>query len=187
MTPNYTLERSVTALSVMKIGRVVGGWLLVVAAVAFSETITAAPKSGELAPPHLGTTLEGKPILATDYPGKAVIVSYWATWCSFCLKELDTLNNIQKAASDRVQVVTVNIDSVNVFKKVAKVLSPFKILVLYDPDRKGRKAYGVNGIPHMIIIGKDGKIDTVRIGYTEKDLDDIVDSINRAIGAIPPT
>ena len=171
----------------MKNSRIALGWLLVVGAAAFSGGTSAAPKPGDVAPAHLGTTLEGKPVLVTDYPGKAVIVSYWATWCSFCLKELDTLNNIQKAASDRVQVVTINIESNQVFRKVAKALSPFKILVLYDPDKKGRKAYGVTGIPHMIIIGKDGRIDTVRIGYTEKDLDGIVDSINRAIGAVPST
>ena len=168
----------------MKIYRVALSWLLVIAAVGFSKGTTAAPKAGDVAPVHLGMTLEGKPVLATDYPGKAVIVSYWATWCTFCLKELDTLNNIQKAASDRVQVVTVNIEEVKVFKKVAKALSPFKILVLYDPDGKGRKAYRVRGVPHMVIIGKDGRIDTVRIGYGEEDLDDIVASINRAIGAV---
>lgn len=161
------------------------GWLLFAAAVAFTEGANAAPKAGDVAPAHVGTTLEGKPVFVTDYAGKAVIVSYWATWCSFCLKELDTLNNIQRAASDRVQVVTVNIESAKVFRKVAKALSAFEILLLYDPDGKGRDAYGVKGIPHMIIIGKDGRIDTVKIGYSEKDLDDIVDSINRAIGAVP--
>jgi thiol-disulfide isomerase/thioredoxin len=169
----------------MKIGRVLLGWLLIVAAAGFPDTASAGPKAGDIAPAHVGSTLEGKPVLVTDYPGKAIIVSYWATWCSFCLKELDTLNNIQKAASDRVQVLTVNVESLNVFKKVSKALSPFQILVLYDPGRKGQKAYGVNGIPHMIIIGKDGRIDTIRIGYSEKDLDGIVASINRAIGAVP--
>ena len=169
----------------MNMGGMLLGGLLIVAAAGFPAVTTAGPKAGDVAPAHVGTTLEGKAILVTDYPGKAVIVSYWATWCSFCLKELDALNNIQKAASDRVQVVTVNIESLKVFRKVAKALSPFQILVLYDPGRKGQKAYGVNGIPHMIIIGKDGRIDTVRIGYGEKDLDGIVASINRAIGAVP--
>jgi thiol-disulfide isomerase/thioredoxin len=174
------------ALSVIKTGRVLSGWLLIVAAAGFPADTIAGPKAGDVAPAQVGTTLEGKPVLVTDYPGKAVIVSYWATWCSFCLKELDMLNNIQKAASDRVQVVAVNIESLKVYRKIAKALSPFQIIVLYDPGRKGQKAYGVDGIPHMIIIDKDGRIDSVRIGYSEKDLDGIVASINRAIGAIPP-
>src|SRR5262245_32663058 len=176
----------------MKMVRVLIGCVLIAAAVGFPEgtyagpkTKIASPKAGDVAPAHLGATLDGKPVLVTDYPGKAVVVSYWATWCTFCLKEMDILNNIQRAASDRVQVVTVNIESVTIFRKVAKALTPFQILVAWDPGRKGQTAYGVNGIPHMIIIDKDGRIDTVRIGYSEKDLDGIVASINRAIGAAP--
>ena len=125
------------------------------------------------------------PVLVTDFPGKVVIVSYWATWCTFCVKELAMLSAVQTAGGDRVQVVAVNIESADVFKKVATKLSRFQILLAYDPERKGRRAYKVYGIPHMVIIGKDGRIDTVNIGYTEKDLDGIVNSINRAIGAVP--
>lgn len=169
----------------MKIERVLLGWLLAIAATTSSGGTTAAPKPGDVAPVHIGTTLDGKPVLVTDFPGKAVVVSYWATWCTFCVKELAMLNAVHTTASDRVQVVTVNIEPAYVFRKVAKGLSRFQLLALYDPDKKGRDAYGVKGIPHMIIIGKDGRIDTVRIGYGEKDLGDIVDSINRAIGAVP--
>ncbi len=160
-------------------------WLIAVAIAAISQNAAAAPKPGDVAPAHIGTTLDGKPVLVTDFPGKVVIVSYWATWCSFCIKEMAMLNAIQTAASDRVQVVTVNIEPIHVFNKVSKSLSRFQILLLYDPRGKGRDAYGVKGIPHMIIVGKDGRIDTVNIGYTEKDLDGLVNTINRAMGAIP--
>ena len=95
------------------------------------------------------------------------------------------LSAVQTAGGDRVRVVAVNIESAEVFKKVSESLSRFQILLAYDPDRKGRHAYKVDGIPHMIIIGRDGRIDTVNVGYTEKDLDGIVNSINRAIGAVP--
>ena len=37
----------------------------------------------------------------------------------------------------------------------------------------------------MVIIGKVGRIETVSIEYTEKDFHGIVNSINRAIGAVP--
>ena len=169
----------------MKIHRVVLSGLLAICATTSSAGATGVPKAGEPPPAHLGTTLDGKPILATDFPGKAIVVSYWATWCSFCIKELALLSAVQTNASDRVQVVTVNIEPAYVFKKVSKGLSRFQMLLLYDPDKKGRDAYGVKGVPHMIIIGKNGLIDSVRIGYGEDDLGDVVDSINRAIGAVP--
>lgn len=123
--------------------------------------------------------------MLTEYAGKAVVLSYWATWCTFCLKEMDILNALQKVGRGHIQVITVNIESEEVFRKALKVLRPLKVVKAYDPDRKGRNAYGVEGIPHMIIVGKDGLIDTVNIGYSEKDLDRVVESINRAVGAAP--
>ena len=172
-------------LVVMRSGRVVVGLLLVFAAIVPSIGTTATPKVGDVAPAFIGTTLDGEPVLATDFPGKAVVVSYWATWCTFCIKELAMLNAIQTNASDRVQVVTVNIESIHIFRKTAERLSKFQILMLYDPGKKGRNVYGVDGVPHMIIIGKDGRIESINIGYSEAALDGIVQSINRAIGAVP--
>jgi thiol-disulfide isomerase/thioredoxin len=163
---------------------VVSGMLVSLATVASSNT-TATCKPGDVAPAHVGTTLDGAPVLVSDFPGKVVIVSYWATWCSFCIKELAMLDAVQKSAGDQLQVLTVNIEPGYIFKKVAKKLGKLQVPLLYDPDRKGRKAYGVEGIPHMIIVGKDGRVHSVNIGYTEDELDDVVTSINRAIGAIP--
>ncbi len=167
----------------MKFVCVASAVLFVFAATTASPETTAALNPGDVAPAHIGTRLDGTPVLVSDFPGKVVIVSYWATWCSFCIKELAMLDAVQTAGGDHLQVVTVNIEPAYVFKKVVKKLSKLRIPLLYDPDRKGRKAYGVEGIPHMIIIGKDGRIDTVNIGYTEEELDDVVTSINRAIGA----
>jgi hypothetical protein len=52
---------------------------------------------------------------------------------------------------DRIKVITVNIEPLKVFKKAAYILRAHKILLAYDPDEKGRTAYGVEGIPHMVI------------------------------------
>jgi peroxiredoxin len=170
----------------MKLLSVVVAGLLEFAAETASAETTAVCNPGDIAPAHIGTRLDGTPVLVSDFPGKVIIVSYWATWCSFCIKELAMLDAVQIAGSDHLQVIAVNIEPAYVFKRVAKKLSKLNIPLLYDPDKKGRKAYGVEGIPHMIIVGKDGRIDTVNIGYSEEELDDVVASINRAIGATPP-
>ena len=170
----------------MKTGRLFFGALLATV-IALANAKDAGPKPGDVAPVHLGTTLDGKPVQVTDFPGKAIVVSYWASWCSFCVHELALLSAIQSSASDRVQVVAVNVEPMYIFKKNAKRLSRFQMLVIHDADKKAQKAYGVEGIPHMVIVRKDGRIDTVNIGYTEDELDGIVDSINRAIGATPST
>ena len=50
--------------------------------------------------------------------------------------------------------------------------------------KNGQEAYGVHGIPHMVIIGRDGSIVAIYRGYSEDKLDDILASLNRATGAI---
>jgi hypothetical protein len=41
----------------------------------------------------------------------------------------------------------------------------------------------VDGIPHMVIVGRDGKIVQVHRGYDESGLKEIVGDIDRALGA----
>lgn len=144
-----------------------------------------ALKAGDVPPPYVGSTLEGREVQLTDHAGKAVIVSYWATWCPFCIKELDMLNRVQKVAPDRVQVIAVNTETKEVFQKVAEALKPLSVQLLHDPDGKAQASYGIKNIPYMVIVGKDGRIDSLHTGYSEKELDDILVAINRAIAAAP--
>lgn len=148
------------------------------------SAIAAPPRSGDDAPDYVGMTLEGDSVTLTNLRGKAVVISYWATWCPYCLKELPILNRIQSAVGkDHMQVIAVNTESREVFRKVARALQSLDLQLAYDPDSKGRRNFGVGPIPHMVIIRRDGVIDSVHTGYGEESLDRIVAAINRATGA----
>jgi peroxiredoxin len=147
----------------------------------------APPKAGDAAPEYVGQSMDGETVSLRDHPGKAIVVSYWATWCPVCLKELPILANIEKAAGKaNIQVIAVNTESRDVFRKVSRALHDLDLQLAYDPDRKGQRTYGVTGIPHMVIIGRDGRIEAVFRGYGESQLDRIVAAINRATGAVKP-
>lgn len=60
------------------------------------------PAAGDVAPDNPGVTLKGAPVHLKDCEGKAVVVSFWASWCTYCLKELPILYNIRKAAKGRL-------------------------------------------------------------------------------------
>jgi thiol-disulfide isomerase/thioredoxin len=109
-----------------------------------------------------------------------VVISFWATWCPYCLKELPILNGIQVAGKGRIQVIAINTEERDVFRKVAKALKTLDVQLTYDPDEEAREAYGVNGIPHLVVIGRDGKIVSTFRGYDESMLPTIVDAINYA-------
>jgi thiol-disulfide isomerase/thioredoxin len=155
------------------------------AALAFAapSALCAAPTQDDPAPDYVGITLERDPVLLSKYAGKAVVVSYWATWCKYCLKELPILGGIQKAGKGNIQVIAVNTEERDVFRKAARVLNTLEVQLAYDPDKKAQAAYGVSGIPHLVVIGRDGKIVSTFRGYSEESLPKIVEAINWATGA----
>ena len=146
----------------------------------------AAPLAkGDVAPDYAGETLKGVAVKLSEYQGKAVVLSFWASWCAYCIKELPVLENLQRKASDRLQVIAINTEVDDVYRKLVRAMAKMELRTSYDPDKTAASAYGVNGIPHLVIIGRDGKIQAVYRGYSESSLPAIVRDVNVAIGAAP--
>ena len=166
---------------------VVSRWLvLAVLCAAALQARAAVPGVGDVPPDRLGETIGGKPVTLSSYPGRAVVVSFWASWCKYCLKELPVLENIQrKVGKDRLQVIAINVEDFDTFRKLARIMKSFEIQIISDANNAVHDAYGVGGIPHMVIIGRDGKIQQVYRGYAESELPAIVADLNKAIGATP--
>jgi thiol-disulfide isomerase/thioredoxin len=79
---------------------------VVLLAFVVSGSTVAAPKAGESAPDFAGQTYDGQTISLSEYTGKVVVLSFWASWCGPCQKELPMLEGIQQTAGkERVQVV----------------------------------------------------------------------------------
>jgi thiol-disulfide isomerase/thioredoxin len=143
-----------------------------------------APGIGDTPPNLVGKTLSGEAVELNAYKGKVVVLSFWATWCPYCLKEIPVLEGIQKAAGyDKVQVIAVNTEERKVFRRAEAMLKMLTLKLAYDPDETTAKSYGVKGIPHMVIIGRDGKIVRIYRGYDESSLEGIVADLNDAIRA----
>jgi thiol-disulfide isomerase/thioredoxin len=138
--------------------------------------------AGDAAPTFVGTNREFEPVSLESFGGKVVVISFWASWCPPCLKELPILDGIQRSAGKRqIQVIAINTETPDVYRQVAKRLTDFDLTITHDTGKKASDAYGVNGIPHMVIIGRDGRIIRVNRGYNEAGLDAIVADINRAL------
>ena len=140
-----------------------------------------APGPGDVPPAALGLTRAGDAIETTQFAGKVLVVTFWASWCGPCRAELPILENLQKAGKGSIQVVAVNIEERDQFRAVARAMAPFTLTITNDYYKRYSTAYGVHGIPHMVIIGKDGKILHVHRGYSESALDGFVAEINAAL------
>ena len=166
-----------------------GQWLL--SALLVFAMMAAAPtpvlarklKVGDLPPSTLWDVHLG------DYRGKIVIISFWASWCPPCRKELPVLAAIQKAASrDKVAVFLVNWnDTEQRFKDVKGYLRQqnVDIKLLFDPSNYIGRNYDVTAIPHMIIIGRDGRIAAIHVGYSESEIPIFASEINSLLAQSP--
>ena len=138
---------------------------------------------GDKPPPILSKDVENEIVETKTYAGKVLMVTFWATWCGPCMAELPRLEAIQKVAGkNNLQVVAVNIEDKNRFRKVARALESLNIKIAHDATGASG-TFGVDGIPHCAIIGRDGKIMKVHRGYSENDLDSILAEINAALAA----
>jgi thiol-disulfide isomerase/thioredoxin len=139
---------------------------------------TAPPELGSPAPAALGVKRDGTPVEAGQFAGKVLVVSFFASWCGPCKAELPVLEGIQRTYKERLQVVVVNIEERDEFRRNAKALDSLALAFTHDYNKLARDSYGVGGIPHMVIVGRDGRIVRRHVGYGEGSLQPIVDEIN---------
>lgn len=145
-------------------------------------------KSGDTPPDALGSTFGSKPVTLASLRGKVVVISFWATWCSYCMQELPVLAKLQLVATERklpLQVVSVNYrEDHDTFVRTARVLHKRLPSLLLNWDRDGHigKPYGTaGGIPVMVMLHRDGTIAQVNVGYGAGMLDTLLAQINNLL------
>ncbi len=135
---------------------------------------------GDTPPDVFGKDESGQPITLAGLRGKVVVVSFWASWCGYCRKELPVLEGIQKTVGkSRIEVIAVNSrEDRRTYRALLRQLGKFEFTMTGDWNGVVSDAYGVSAIPHMFMIGKDGTVAHVYRGYSEESLPGIVDDLN---------
>lgn len=101
-----------------------------------------------------------------------VVVTFWATWCKPCRKELPELQKLVERYGDRgLQVVAVSGDGPVDQAKVRPYIrsSGFDFVVIPDPDGAWRRRFQVEVFPTSFVIDADGTIVHRQVGYRRGD------------------
>jgi peroxiredoxin len=91
-----------------------------------------------------------------SFRGRPVLLVFWTTNCGICRHELPILDSLHgEAARNGVEIACVNVGDV---EGARDVMRPLHLLNLVDPDGRAAQSYGVGGVPKLVLIGADGKI-----------------------------
>lgn len=132
-------------------------------------------KVGDLPPQRLIRSVN-----LTDYRGRVVVMTFWASWCGPCQRELPVLAAIQaQVTRDKLEVLAINWgEDWDRFHELKRNLRNLNLTLLSDPDKTLGNQFDVDSIPHMLIIDKDGRIAALHIGYGADEIPALVTEIN---------
>lgn len=117
-----------------------------------------------------GKTFNTSTIIDGEHP---IILSFWATWCKPCVKELNAIsdNLIDWQDETGVRVVAVSIDNSRSSMRVAPFINGkgWEFEVLLDPNGEFKRAMNVVNTPHTFVLNPKGKIVYQHTTYNEGD------------------
>ena len=128
------------------------------------------------------TDPEGKKVKLSEClpTGKYVMLEFWASWCGPCRGEIPHLKHVYQNYKDKgFEIISVSIDQKN--KDWQKAMKEEKMpwIQLNDPQGENGPAiqvYNVTGVPHCILLDKEGKIfkTNMRGAYLDAALEQLI-------------
>lgn len=118
----------------------------------------AASIAALLALPAAAGAQESAGLDLSQFKGKVVYVDFWASWCGPCQESFPWMSELvgRLPASDFV-LVAVNVDHERAKADAFLRRVGGHVPVIFDPDGKIARSFGVKGMPSSFVIGRDGK------------------------------
>jgi peroxiredoxin len=105
---------------------------------------------------------DGKKVKLSDFKGRALIVSFWASWCAPCLEEFPSMIDLVEKMKGKVQLVAISQDSsredIDAFLKSFPKSKHKDIHILWDESHAVGQQYGAERLPESFVVNKDLKL-----------------------------
>lgn len=133
-------------------------------------------------------TVKGLPFTSDSLTnnGKPIIISFWATWCKPCVRELTTISDVydEWVEETGVKLYAISVDDSRSMTLVGPLVNGkgWDFSVLLDPNSDFKRAMNVGPIPHTFLLNGKGEVVYQHTSFAEGDelgLIDMVRKLNR--------
>lgn len=128
-------------------------------------------------------TLEGQTVQLNKLVGenRLTIISFWATWCSPCKKELTAMMDFYDEWKEEygVEVIAITIDDNRALPKVKPMVETkgWPFVILSDANQDLMRALNFQTVPQTFVVDQQGNIVYEHPGYTPGDEFELEDKI----------
>lgn len=116
---------------------------------------------------------------------KPFVISFWATWCHPCNRELNTINEVYEEwqAETGVKIIAISIDDARSANKVKPHVEghdwPYEVYI--DENQDFKRAMNVINVPHTFIVNAQGEIVWQHTGYAPGDEDVLIEEVKNIL------
>lgn len=143
----------------------------IIISVVFS-TAVFAENSAKLAPDFSLPGVNNSQINLADYRGKVVLVDFWASWCTPCIRSFPWMDEmVEKYGEQGFEIIAINMDQEAILANKFLTRYPNKLTIAFDPQGEVAEQYEIMGLPNSFILNKQGEIVYKHVGFRLSELD----------------
>lgn len=164
--------------------------LLTLAAVAMACGLMA--QSAKTLPENVSVkTLDGQTVQTSviQNDGKPIILSFWATWCKPCCKELNAISEVYEEWQEQtgVKLVAISIDDVKTSSRVKPTVAAlgWEYEVYLDANQDFKRAMNVVNVPHLFLLNGKGEVVYEHTSYVDGSEEELFELVKKVAAGEP--